>query len=618
MTSDTSILANAGEAAKLAERLEFVGLADERARHSLRRMRPLIEAHIEPALAEFYRQAEGFPATQQFFSTPQVVQHAKQRQAEHWKILSEAHFDAAYVRGVRAVGETHARLGLPPQWYIGAYSLVTEQLLRAALATHEDGPDVDGVASLMKAVFLDMELAISIYLDALEERRRREELARLVAEQNQTAVVRALAGVLAQVAAGDLTARVEDDVSPEYRQLKDDFNSALERLVEAQRGAEAASREKSDFLGNISHEIRTPLNGVIGVAGALSVTALDAYQREMVDLITVSAKTVERLLSDVLDVAKLEAGAMQIECAPFQLRPVIEGAVELFRAKAREKGVALRVTISEAADCAVVGDAVRIAQVVTNLVSNAVKFTSEGEVSVQVEGGACDGRHHLTISVADTGPGFDPALTQKLFDRFSQADTSITRRYGGTGLGLSICKGIVEAMGGTIEAESTPGRGSLFTASFHLPAAVLEPMSADAQARTGHGLGEALGLRVLLAEDHPVNRLVVRMILDPMGVEVVEAVDGQQALDQFQTGDFAVVLMDMQMPVMDGLAATEAIRALETGEGRTPTPVIMLTANVSETHREAAMSAGASGYLAKPINREELVETIAAIAARAV
>lgn len=606
--------ASAGEAGKLAERLEFVGLADAPAREALRRMRPLIDAHIEPALAEFYRRAEGFPATQQFFSTPQVVQHAKQRQAEHWKILSAAQFDAAYVRGVRAVGETHARLGLPPQWYIGAYSLVTEQLLRAGLADR-DAADVDGVTSLLKAVFLDMELAISIYLDALEERRRREEMARLVAEQNQTAVVRALAGVLAQVAAGDLTARVEDDVSPEYRQLKDDFNSALERLVEAQRGAEAASREKSDFLGNISHEIRTPLNGVIGVAGALSVTALDAYQREMVDLITVSAKTVERLLSDVLDVAKLEAGAMQIECAPFQLRPVIEGAVELFRAKAREKGVGLRVTIGEAADCAVAGDAVRIAQVVTNLVSNAVKFTSQGEVAVQVEACARGLDHDLTITVADTGPGFDPALTEKLFDRFSQADTSITRRYGGTGLGLSICKGIVEAMGGAIGAESTPGRGSRFTASFRLPAATLESAGADAGAMAAPGLDEALGLRVLLAEDHPVNRLVVRMILDPMGVEVVEAADGQQALDLFQTGDFAAVLMDMQMPVMDGLAATEAIRVLER-DGRAATPVIMLTANVSETHRAAAMSAGASGYLAKPINREELVETIAAIAAR--
>jgi two-component system, sensor histidine kinase len=398
---------------------------------------------------------------------------------------------------------------------------------------------------------------------------------------------------------------------------------ALEtEMVQARAGAEAANKAKSEFLANMSHEIRTPLNGVIGVAAALAGTELAAHQREMVELILTSGQTLERVVSDLLDFSKIEAGHLEIDTQPFDLRAEADGLFETYRLRADEKGLAFAVAYGPGARGWFSGDAVRIKQVLGNLVANAIKFTAVGEVRVAVDVATDpDGASTLLVlEVRDSGIGFDADFARKLFQRFSQADGSITRRFGGTGLGLSICQALVELMGGQIVATSAPGVGACFRATIPLqphaapaiepargaPAALAELARRDAETR-----GEQ-PLRVLLAEDHEINRRVVELILGPVGAALTNVVNGAEALGAYEAGAFEVVLMDMQMPVMDGLAATRAIRMLEAAraDGRR-TPIVMLSANAMRHHREEALAAGADLHLAKPVTAASLLEAVA-------
>ena len=383
----------------------------------------------------------------------------------------------------------------------------------------------------------------------------------------------------------------------------------IEAEMAAARGAaEAANQAKSDFLANMSHEIRTPLNGVIGIAAALGDTPLTDHQGEMVELIRRSGEILERLVSDILDVSKIEAGQMTIEARAFDLDFVLDGVLDVTRLRAEEKGLAFRVERAARAKGGFLGDSVRIGQVLGNLLSNALKFTDRGEIVVRVDVG--EGRTaRLTVEVEDTGVGFDAGKADIIFQRFSQADSTITRRFGGTGLGLSISKTLVEMMGGDIEAESRPGEGSLFRV-------VLPLTRTEAQDETSRKavpeapIERAGGLRVLLAEDHPVNQRVVQLILEPHGAEVTVVENGALAVEAFATGRYDVVLMDMQMPVMDGLAATRAIRDLEMGSAAGRTPIIMLSANAMNRHRQEALLAGADLHVAKPITAAALIEGI--------
>jgi PAS domain S-box-containing protein len=391
---------------------------------------------------------------------------------------------------------------------------------------------------------------------------------------------------------------------------------AAEALKTAAERAEAANRSKSEFLANMSHEIRTPLNGVVGVADVLARTDLTDPQRDMVEIIRSSGVTLDRLLSDVLDLARIESGRLEIESEPFHLADAARAITGLLSMRAQEKGVALNLVVAPEAEGRVVGDAVRLKQILTNLLSNAVKFTEKGEVRLTVSylGG---GDRRFRFDVSDTGVGFDAAQKKRVFARFQQADGSITRRFGGTGLGLAISRQLAELMGGSLDCESKPGKGSIFSVLLPMPEAEAESNPGEAG---GAGVEFAAKharddrpMRVLLADDHPTNRKVVELILGQVGVELTSVEDGLAAVEAYAADDYDAILMDMQMPGMDGLTATRAIRHHEQVHGLTPTPIFMLTANALSEHLEASRHAGADRHLTKPITADKLLGALAEI-----
>ena len=407
---------------------------------------------------------------------------------------------------------------------------------------------------------------------------------------------------------------IQGEVGPEYLlSISEDVTDrklAQDALEEAVHRAEAASVAKSEFLANMSHEIRTPLNGVLGLADALARMELTPQQREIVGMIVDSGRALTGILSDVLDLAKAEAGQLELAREPFSLSDTIGSAAFLFQTVARDKGVGFRVDFDPDGPDHLMGDPLRIRQVVSNLISNAVKFTSKGEIRVSVASRlGADGSARLSVKVRDTGPGFSEEVRAKLFSRFQQGDGSVTRRYGGTGLGLSIASALAQKMGGQIDCRGRPGEGATFVFRARLDLAAAPATSPATSAdRPPSGLNQKP--RVLLAEDHEVNQKVVQLMLGE-AAELVIVGDGQLAVEA-ALGDapFDVVLMDTQMPVMDGLTATRLIRQEETRLGRGRTPIISLTANAMAHQVDASMEAGADHHLAKPITADALYSAI--------
>jgi signal transduction histidine kinase/CheY-like chemotaxis protein len=385
----------------------------------------------------------------------------------------------------------------------------------------------------------------------------------------------------------------------------DEILAGLEERVLARTAElERANAAKTDFLANMSHELRTPLNGVIALGSVLAKEQTTERGRQTADLVVASGRLLEQVLTDILDISRIEAGQLPIDVAPFDLGECVETIAALHRASAEAKGLAFEVAIDEAARGWRLGDDIRVSQILSNLLSNAVKFTTEG--GVRLEASALD--QTVTFRVADTGVGFSSDFQAKLFNRFEQADGSITRRFGGSGLGLAISSSLAELMGGSISASSTPGRGSVFTVV--LPLAEAEAPSETEPAHEAAG-GDLAGLKVLVAEDHPTNRAVVSLILEPLDVKLTMVEDGRQAVEAVERETFDIVLMDIQMPVMDGLTAAREIRALEAALGLPRSRIVALSANALPEHIAQAQAAGMDEHLAKPIRPEALIALIA-------
>ncbi len=398
-----------------------------------------------------------------------------------------------------------------------------------------------------------------------------------VARNEQGAPARAIGAMQ------DITARKQNEIA----------------LVQAKEQAEAANQAKSTFLAIMSHEIRTPLNGVLGMAQAMAVDTLNTIQRQRLDVIRQSGETLLAILNDVLDLSKIEAGKLELEEAEFNIDEVARGAHAAFTAIAQKKGLSFDLSVEEGARGVYLGDSTRVRQIVYNLVSNALKFTEEGQVRVVVS----RADDSLTIKVSDTGMGIAPDRLAHLFEKFEQEDASTTRRFGGTGLGLAICRELASLMNGSISAESTPGKGSTFSVVLPLrrvgdagapaaPVSIEEPQDTDLNAPA---------LRILAAEDNTVNQLVLKTLLHQIGVDPTVVDNGVKALEAWEAGEWDVILMDVQMPELDGPSATRLIRQREAATGRARTPIIALTANAM-SHQVAEYTAcGMDGFVAKPI-----------------
>jgi PAS domain S-box-containing protein len=373
-------------------------------------------------------------------------------------------------------------------------------------------------------------------------------------------------------------------------------------LIAAKEEAETSNRAKSTFLATMSHEIRTPLNGVLGMAQAMSADALEPVQRERLDVIRQSGETLLAILNDVLDLSKIEAGKLELDETEFEIQDLARGAYAAFTAIANKKGLSFDLKFDKAARGVYRGDSTRVRQILYNLVSNAIKFTDRGLVQVRVSRAG----ELLKVSVRDSGIGISPEALSRLFSKFEQADSTTTRRYGGTGLGLAICRELAELMGGSIGAESVLGEGSVFTLALPLTrvadARLLAPAppspSAPAEA---DGAAEGLALRVLAAEDNDVNRLVLQTLLHQVGLTPTIVADGAQALAAWETEAWDIILMDIQMPVMDGPTACRLIRQQEAAAGRARTPIIALTANAMAHQVAEYRAAGMDGFVPKPI-----------------
>ncbi len=380
---------------------------------------------------------------------------------------------------------------------------------------------------------------------------------------------------------------------------------AMGEVILARNRAEDANLAKSQFLANMSHEIRTPLNGVLGMADVLSRSSLTADQQDKLHVIRDSGEILLAVLNDLLDLAKIEAGRLDLDIHDFDLAAAVNSAVRPFAGLAAQKDVGFRLSLGEGVAGLWRGDAVRLRQVLANLASNAVKFTSEGEVelSVSVAG------EGLAFAVRDTGLGIPADRVGDLFDKFTQADATTTRQFGGTGLGLAICRQLVELMGGAISAISELGVGSTF--SFHVP---IQRMGDVAQAADAglEAQAEMAPLRVLAVEDNKTNQLLLTALLGPMGLDIQLAGDGSEAVVLFGEAEWDLILMDIQMPLMNGIEATKAIRLLERSQGRRRTPILALSANVMRDQVGEYLAAGMDGFVAKPINAAELIRAMQA------
>jgi signal transduction histidine kinase/ActR/RegA family two-component response regulator len=388
------------------------------------------------------------------------------------------------------------------------------------------------------------------------------------------------------------------------------LNALAERQIES---AHQVARARMDFLARMSHEIRTPMNAILGVADLLQESVLSTEQEEYVQIFQSAGNVLLDVVNDVLDLSKIEAGELQLETVPVDLNDLIRDIGSLARLNAEKKGLRFRLDLSEGGFTSVLGDPTRLRQVLLNLIGNAVKFTDQGEITLTV----CRVTESASIhfAVTDTGPGIPGEQLGTIFQPFHQAEAGITRKYGGTGLGLPICSNLVAAMGGRLQVESAPEQGSRFFFTLDLPVAPETEISSRAVPRTAppapaEPAAPLPTRRILIAEDVPVNRKMLELFLKKTGVISVAVENGRDALEHFQRDVFDAVLMDMEMPIMDGMEATRRIRSWEQERDLPCTPIIALTAHAFPEVREQAFNAGCTSYLTKPFKKAEILSVL--------